>query len=245
VERRAVAYRELADAVRTAVQSGEYADGAPLPTELALAQAHGVSRQTVRRAMQELVAGGLIYRVAGRGTFAIDQQHPYVRSIGSITDLMGLSSDTELHVVEPLRRTQAPVEARRLGVDGEKVSVVTFTRHHGGAVFSYTTVFLPSPVARLLAGVRSLRRTGAHSPDTVIGLLDRRLAHPIVRAEQTITAVRTTAALAAQLGATRSSPLLKVDRLYRDEQGGAVELAVSHFLPEHYEYRVTLRRDPR
>ena len=243
--RRAVAYRELADALRTAVRKGEYADGGPLPTELALAQTHGVSRQTVRRAMQELVADGLVYRVAGRGTFAIDEQHPYVRSIGSITDLMGLSSDTELRVVAPLRRVTAPAEAQRLGVAGETVFAVGFTRHHSGAAFSYTTVFLPVPVAHLLADVRSLHRTGARSTDTVIGLLDRRLERPIVRAEQAITAVRAPAVPAALLGTSRSAPLLKVDRLYQDEQGRAVELAVSHFLPEHYEYRVTLRRDPR
>jgi DNA-binding GntR family transcriptional regulator len=36
--------------------------------------------------------------------------------------------------------------------------------------------------------------------------------------------------------------MLRVDRLYSDASGTPVELAVSHFLPEQYTYRVTLRR---
>jgi hypothetical protein len=36
--------------------------------------------------------------------------------------------------------------------------------------------------------------------------------------------------------------MLRVDRLYSDSSGAPVELAVSHFLPEQYTYRVTLRR---
>jgi DNA-binding GntR family transcriptional regulator len=36
--------------------------------------------------------------------------------------------------------------------------------------------------------------------------------------------------------------MLRVDRLYSDTTGTPVELSVSHFLPEQYTYRVTLRR---
>ncbi len=48
--------------------------------------------------------------------------------------------------------------------------------------------------------------------------------------------------LAAAVGCGAGHPMLRVDRLYRDGAGRPVELAVSHFLPEQYTYRVTLRR---
>lgn len=36
--------------------------------------------------------------------------------------------------------------------------------------------------------------------------------------------------------------MLRVDRLYSDATGQVVDLSISYFLPEHYTYRVTLRR---
>ena len=48
--------------------------------------------------------------------------------------------------------------------------------------------------------------------------------------------------MAAAVGCDKAHPMLRVDRLYSDEAGAPVELAVSHFLPEQYTYRVTLRR---
>ena len=69
MELRPVAYRTLAAQIRNAIRNGEYADGRQLPTEEQLAASYSVSRQTVRRAMQDLVSEGIIYRVAGRGTY--------------------------------------------------------------------------------------------------------------------------------------------------------------------------------
>ena len=80
---------------------------------------------------------------------------------------------------------------------------------------------------------------------TVIGLLDRRLEHPISEAEQSITAAGAEREVARDLGCEEGRPLLRVDRTYLDTRGEAVELATSHFLPEYYSYRVRLRRSGR
>jgi DNA-binding GntR family transcriptional regulator len=245
VQPRRVAYRELADQLRSSLRAGGYADGRRLPTELELAELHDVSRQTVRRAMQELVADGVIYRVAGRGTFAVTEPGPYMRHIGSVTDLMGLSQDTQLRVVAPLRRRVVGSAGERLGIGDGSLATLTFTRHHDGVAFCLTTVYLPLAVADLLADVPALRRKGARTMETVIGLLDRRIDKKITRADQTITAVPAPSEVQAYLGAAPGDAVLSVERLYRDEDGRAIELAISHFLPAHYAYRVTLRRDPR
>ena len=71
MELRPVAYRTLAARIRDAIRNGEYADGRQLPTEEQFAASYSVSRQTVRRAMQDLVSEGIIYRVAGRGTYPV------------------------------------------------------------------------------------------------------------------------------------------------------------------------------
>lgn len=59
----------VADALRHAIADETYRSGDRLPSEHQLAEAHGVSRPTVRRALQELRLRGLIETQQGRGAF--------------------------------------------------------------------------------------------------------------------------------------------------------------------------------
>lgn len=61
-------YRQLVDAVRELIVTGDLAAGAPIPPQRELAAALGVSEMTVRRALQEIAAEGHIDAQAGRGT---------------------------------------------------------------------------------------------------------------------------------------------------------------------------------
>jgi DNA-binding GntR family transcriptional regulator len=62
-------YVQLADLLRTDIQSGKLGPGDKLPSEKALQQLHEVSRGTVRAAVRLLVEEGLAITRAGRGTF--------------------------------------------------------------------------------------------------------------------------------------------------------------------------------
>jgi DNA-binding GntR family transcriptional regulator len=61
--------RQIADALRGRVDSGEYAPGSALPAIVALAGEFGVTTNTVRKALGILKAEGLIESVPGYGTF--------------------------------------------------------------------------------------------------------------------------------------------------------------------------------
>lgn len=96
------ARRRISNACRSAARRDRRRSvrrGNPLPTEEQLATTHAVSRSTVRRAMQDLVAEGLIYRVAGRGTFPVAESGRYLRHVGSIEDLIALSVDTICEII--------------------------------------------------------------------------------------------------------------------------------------------------
>src|SRR6266581_3465170 len=193
MELRPVAYRTLAAQIRDAIRNGDYADGRQLPTEEQLAASYSVSRQTVRRAMQDLVSEGIIYRVAGRGTYPVAEQDRYVNHFGSVEELMALSLDTEAEVVSPLRR---------------KVDVETASRLRLGS-------------------------------DEIFHV---RLTGSVAAAEQSVSAAGAPAFAARHLGCETGEPLLRIDRLYFDAEDTPVELAISYFDPEHYSYRVKLRR---
>lgn len=62
-------WQQVADDLRAEMDSGELAKDARLPGELELADQYGVSRDTIRRAIQELVSEGRLIVLHGRGTF--------------------------------------------------------------------------------------------------------------------------------------------------------------------------------
>ena len=239
---REAAYKVLARELRRAILQRRYSNGARLPTEAELARDYQVSRQTVRRAFHDLVAEGMVYRVPGRGTFAAPGDGQYLRQFGSIEDLMGLSVDTRLEVLRPLRRQVSIDAASRLRLESDAVHVIVFRRTHGGEPFCHTAVYLHPTAGASLHDVAELRQPGATSEATIIGLLDTRLAAPIAEAEQSITAAAADPALAGALGCQPGEPLLRVDRIYLTTDGQPIELSISHFLPEQYSYRVRLRR---
>jgi DNA-binding GntR family transcriptional regulator len=104
-------------------------------------------------------------------------------------------------------------------------------------------VFLPHWVGKELLAVEELNTTGSRSDLTIIGLIDAKLDQPIAEAQQSITVELAGPAEAEHLRCTVGHPRLRIDRLYLDTDGQAVELATSHFLPERYCYRINLSRN--
>jgi GntR family transcriptional regulator len=239
------AYRVLRQHLLDRIAAGDYRDGARLPTESELVAEHGLSRQTVRRAFQDLVAEGVVYRVPGRGTYATESGGRYLRQLGSIEDLMSLSEDTTMEVLHGLSRRVDVEAASRLRLDNDVVYTVVFRRLHDGVPFVVTIVHLSEAAARSVLGsslTSQALATGAVGTHTVIGLLEPHLTQPIAQAAQSITVAPADAPTAAAVGCEPGHAMLRVDRLYSDSSGTPVELSVSYFLPEQYTYRVTLRR---
>ncbi|WP_320128065.1 GntR family transcriptional regulator [uncultured Sphaerochaeta sp.] len=54
--------------------SGEWCDGSKIPTEMELCKQYGVSRVTIRRALDGLVSNGYISRTRGKGSFVISRR---------------------------------------------------------------------------------------------------------------------------------------------------------------------------
>ncbi|HEV7626355.1 MAG TPA: GntR family transcriptional regulator [Streptomyces sp.] len=239
------AYRGLADDLRADVLGHRYPEGVRLPTEAELARTYRVSRQTVRRAFQDLVSDGLVHRVPGRGTFAAPRGSRYLRQFGSVDDLMSLSVDTTMQLSSPLRRMIDVDAAGRLQLESDAVHTLGFLRLHEEVPFCHTTVWLPPGVGERLQSLPEVTEAGTTSTVTVIGLLDERLPSPVTDAEQSITVAPAPGPVAAELRCAADHPVLRIDRLYFTAAGQCVELAVSHFLPEQYSYRVRLRRDAR
>lgn len=234
-------YRLLTRQLRDQILRDEFPEGTPLPTEFALAEEHGLSRQTVRRAYQELVAQGLVYRVQGSGTFVTPRETRYRRHFGTIDDLMKLQLDTEVDLVQPLTTVLDAAAAEHLKLSEPRVEALTFLRVHNGEPFCRTRVAVPPDIGAALHSRRELVEPGLHTQVTIIGLIEG-LGRDIAEAEQVITAVSADEGLAHDLGCAPGIPILHVERTYLQRNGQPLEYAVSDFLPEHYSHRSKLGR---
>jgi GntR family transcriptional regulator len=72
-------FKQIADHLRAAIQSGELEPGERMPSEQVLIDAHGVARGTIRQAMNLLRSEGLVRTEHGRGSFVRDR--PPVRRL--------------------------------------------------------------------------------------------------------------------------------------------------------------------
>jgi DNA-binding GntR family transcriptional regulator len=70
------AYVQVADQLREAIRSGQFAPGSQLPSYEALMKTYGVSITVIRSAVRELKTEGLVYTHQGKGAFVRDPLPP-------------------------------------------------------------------------------------------------------------------------------------------------------------------------
>ena len=65
-------YEEIAEDIKNRIESGEYRPNDQLPLEKEMCEKYGVSRITIKKAMDKLVMRGLVVKRRGAGTFVKD-----------------------------------------------------------------------------------------------------------------------------------------------------------------------------
>jgi GntR family phosphonate transport system transcriptional regulator len=145
-------WRQIADRIRLAIGSGEFADR--LPPEMALAERFGVNRHTVRGAIAALVQEGVLRAEQGRGTFVEGKQrlaYPIGARTrfseglrGQIKERRGLLLD---HANEPA--DERTVQALDLAPGDNVVRLETLSEADGRPVSRATSFFDASRFAGL------------------------------------------------------------------------------------------------
>ena len=74
-------YLQISAWIRELIQSGRYERGASLPSEVELSKICQVNRNTLRQAIAELTAAGMLRKEKGRGTFVCSQTSDYMLDV--------------------------------------------------------------------------------------------------------------------------------------------------------------------
>ncbi len=231
-------YRLVADRIRRDILSGSIAPGDPIASEQQLVAAHGVSRITIRRALDELSREGLLERRQGRTTRVrrLEGMRPIAGEQRSdISNLLALASATQVDVLEAGLRPVTGDVAAQLGIPaGTPTFFCRRIRLHRGLPFCTSDAWIP---ARFAARMNA----AALATHPILSLMADAGAHP-VRTDQAIAAVAARAGDAESLDVAPGSPLLEVTRVLHDSGGQPVQHLTMLFRSDRYRYYMTLLR---
>lgn len=205
--------RQLIEALR----KGRWKHGQKLPSEPQLAERHGVSVGTVRRAVGELVAENILLREQGSGTYVRSHTRDYMLDV--FFRIVGRDGRKELPTTAllDLRRARADAETARqlrLAPRAAVIRVDTLLTLRGRPTI-LDRMHLPARLFPDLGASLFTRRDG-----TVYGFFQQHYGITVVRAEEFITAVGAGAEEATLLGVPGGTALLRIVRTaytYKDQ----------------------------
>jgi DNA-binding GntR family transcriptional regulator len=226
-------YFQVAEQIEGAIHDGHLAPGDRISNEVALADQLGLSRPTVRQAIQTLVDKGLLVRKRGVGTQVVSAPIRRTVELTSLYDDLtrsGLRPTTTVLGLE-LAAPDEPARERLNVSSAERVWRLERLRAIEGDPLALMCNYVPVAVTDLAR--IDLEHTGLyeHFRAQAINL---RVAHQVIGA-------RTVDSREAKLlGVRKGDPVLTMQRTSYDDQGRAVEYGLHLYRPDRYAYETTL-----
>jgi GntR family transcriptional regulator len=239
-------YAYVARAITEAIAGGRHPVGSVLPNEFELAEQFAVSRSTVRAAMRELQASGLVSRKRNAGTRveALSPQRGaggFTQALGSIEAVQQFGVETERHVQRVADVVTDDELSRTLGCrPGRRWLCISSLRMIPGDAtktpICWTDVYIDGAFAR---EVRS--RMDTH-PDIFGTLVEKISGRRFSEIRQDINAVGVSQHLAEPLKTTPGAHALAIRRQYLFSSNEMAEVSLSIHPADRYSYSVRLTR---
>lgn len=211
--------------------------GHPLPPERVLAQDFGVTRVTLRRAIDELEADGLVYRVQGGGTYCVGPAIAKSLKLTSFSEDIRARGRKPSSVVLHVGLAPAGEEAgRALRLSpSDRVLQIRRLRRADGEPMCLEACAL---AAASVPGLPDMDLTGS-----LYELIGREFGLHPSWAEQLVEATVLGPDDARLLAVPPFSAALRATRVSYDPRGRAIEYCVTTYRADRYSMRFAVRRD--
>ena len=237
-------YHQIYLVLREQLQEGRF-DQDGVPGEHALADQFDVARITIRKAMEMLVADGLVSRRPGLGTWPLRgapaapsapapdaQQKAHLT--GLLENIVNMGLRTSVQVLDSMLVSAPPAVAEALRIaPGAPVHKSLRVRSTEAGPLSHITTYVPQAVADFTR--EALER------EPLLMLLEA-AGVEFGGATQTISARLADAQIARHLDVAVGSALLAVTRVVRDVGDRPVQLLQGLYRPDRYQYQLQLSR---
>lgn len=231
-------YLQLQRHIAAALATGTLKPGDCLPAERDIATLTGLSRVTVRKAIQELVTSGQLVQRRGSGTYVAQKVERLEQALSLLTsfteDMSRRGRSVESRWVSRQVDSPAPEEVMALGLGaGDRVARLERVRCSDGVPLAIeratlSTAILPDP---------------EEVQTSLYAVLQTRGLRP-TRAVQRISATSLDARDAALLGVPVGVAGLKIERISYLPSGRVVEFTRSLYRGDAYDFAVELKLAP-
>jgi len=225
-------YAQVAERLEALIADGTLPSGTRLENEIAMGERFGLSRPTMRRAIQVLVDKGLLVRRRGVGTQVVQGSITRRAELSSLYDDLaqdGRRPTTEVLVYEQL--LPSPELTQLLGVEvGHPVLHLRRLRSADGVPIALMENHL---ITAPTVGREELEHRGLYE-------MLRERGSTMRVARQFVTARAASKEEAKLLDVRVGGPILTLERTAYDQSGQIVEIGHTHYRPDRYTIEFTL-----
>jgi GntR family transcriptional regulator len=236
-------YTQVREALRERILDGTYAPRAQLPPEGALGTMFGVSRITVRQALNDLQKEGVIFKVAGKGTFVatakVSQELSQLEGFAEAMAREGhrIINEVLSHVTGPAGPGVAAVFGLSGGAPEDHVTEIKRIRYLNNAPVSLEITYLPRHIGERLRNEDLTHRD-------IFLILENDYGIELGSADVQIGAVSADKTLATALQVATGTALLRIERLTRTADGLPLDFEYLYFRCDAFQYRLQVARHP-
>lgn len=201
-------YAKVEAALASEIAAATLRPGGQLPSEESLIERFGVSRTTVRKAVENLVARGLVEIQRGKGTFVTEPKikQDLTELSGFVEDMMALGRNPTARLLDkqPVPASKAVAEHLDI-VPGELVYRIKRVRLADGVPMSFDETYLPLDIGEKIA------RNDLEA-EPIFALLEDKYDQPLIEAQYQLEAVTADDKVAQALGIKVGSPIFLIER---------------------------------
>jgi len=225
-------YKQIQNAIRRRIDSGQLKPGNPVPSERELARLHKVSLMTARHALSELTRDGIVERRHGAGTFVAPPRIQFNKLLGYTEQMASLGLTANSRVITCGIVTKEHEIAARLGMaPTARLGKVERVRQAGDEPVALETCYwsadefpnlLDAPLERV----------------SLFGVMEREFGVGLAYSDEEIDATDADLRLADILAITRGSPLLRIRQLIFSTKSRATVYVVGFYRSGRHTLRV-------
>jgi len=219
-------YYQIEEKIREKIQTGIYLPGQKIPSETELYSILGVSRNTIRKAYQDLYAEGLIEKKQGKGTFVCVPKisHKFVTVVSFTQELIARGiTPTSTILSLAVRKADNDTAGKLQIAVGDPVIYIERLRYGNGKLLGYNLNRVPESLCPGLDKVTIKN-------ESLYTLIEKKFGHTVTKAERTMETIPADPFIARTLNIQEGYPVLKILGIAFNQERRPFDYCIEYYI---------------